>query len=238
MKYFWSIRETIPEGKGYGQFSYKHFIWLAVSTLFIFSMVIVYAHLNPLEKIILKRMISATLVFIEIMKMIVIKRSKVSLFEYLPVEICSFAGYAIILDSIWPGNQFFGEIMIVLFLPAAIMAIIYPTSIVLPVFNFFTIHQFLYHDLIIAYVFSRFLCKELLLTFKGLWISIFSILVLVFIIYIIDCLFDKNFMFLKDSYGNVALGMIEEHTGRGVPYTVGLICFAIFIIHVFLSSLN
>ncbi len=137
---------------GYGQFSLGHFFLLLLSTLLIFAFVVLYAHAEAARKIFLLRSIAFILIFIEAVKMIVIAFSDVKLSNYLPLEICSFGAYFIVLDSIFVGNTIFPEMLLTLFLPAALMAILVPTTSTLPILNFYTIHQFVYHDLIIAYI--------------------------------------------------------------------------------------
>jgi uncharacterized membrane protein YwaF len=124
--------------------------------------------------------------------------------------------------------------LLTMFLPAAIMAILVPTTSTLPAINFYTIHQFLYHGLIIAYVMTRFLYGEIPLSYPGVWKSILQIIMLATVIYIIDTVFNKNFMFLRDTYDNALLNVIWKITGGGIHYTGGLVCFCIIMIHVFL----
>lgn len=234
MKHFMTHKDNMPAHEpGYGQFSLGHFFLLLLSTLLIFAFVVLYAHAEAARKIFLLRSIAFTLIFIEAIKMIVIALSDVKLSNYLPLEICSFGAYFIVLDSIFVGNTIFPEMLLTLFLPAALMAILVPTTSTLPILNFYTIHQFLYHDLIIAYIAARFLCKEIPLTYSGVWISIVQILLLAGIIYLIDVHFDKNFMFLRDPYGNPLLGFIWKVCKGGFGYTLGLVAFCILMIHVF-----
>ena len=207
MKHFMTHKDNMPAHEpGYGQFSLGHFFLLLLSTLLIFAFVVLYAHAEAARKIFLLRSIAFTLIFIEAIK---------------------------ILDSIFVGNTIFPEMLLTLFLPAALMAILVPTTSTLPILNFYTIHQFLYHDLIIAYIAARFLCKEIPLTYSGVWISIVQILLLAGIIYLIDVHFDKNFMFLRDPYGNPLLGFIWKVCKGGFGYTLGLVAFCILMIHVF-----
>lgn len=231
---FWTHKENMPaEKSGYGQFTLKHFFLLAVSVFLIASFVILYQRSDEAKKILLLRSVAFTLIFIDIIKMILIHRSDVKLSDYLPLEICSFAAYFIVLDSVFTGNTIFPDMLLTLFLPAAIMAILFPTTSTLPMCNFYTIHQFLYHALIIAYIMARFLSREIPLTYPGVWTSILQILLLAGIIYLIDTRYDKNFMFLRDPYGNPLLGLIWKYTKGGFRYTLGLVAFCILMIHVF-----
>ena len=235
MKYFWTHKDNIPEGLGYGQFTLKHFLWLAVSAVFVTAYVFLYRQADPAGKLFILRAAAGSLIFIDIIKMILIWFSDVDFFEYLPLELCSFAAYSTVCDSIWIGNTFFPQMLVTLFLPAAIMAVFFPTTSTLPAINFYSIHQFLYHDLIIAYVTARFVCGEIPLTYAGVWLSIMKIIILAAVIYAIDTVFDRNFMFLRDTYGNPLLEAIRKITGDGIAYTGGLVCFCIAVIHVFFA---
>ncbi len=233
MNYFWTHKDVMPEGHGYGQFTWKHFLWLAITAALIIAVVLCYVRADLTERTVILRTIGAVLIIIDIVKLILIYYSDASLAENLPLELCSFGAYFIVLDSLWPGNTFFPLMLLTLFMPAAIMAIFFPTTTPLPAFNFYTIHQFIYHGLIIAYVTARFVCREIPLSYPGVWLSILKVITLAAVIYVIDTVFDKNFMFLRDTYGNPLLKVIWKATGGGFPYTIGLVCFCIFMIHVF-----
>ncbi len=233
MNHFWTHKDNIPDGMGYGQFTVKHLIWLVLTAAFVIITAVCYGQADSAHKILILRVIAASLIIIDIIKMILIWFSDVKFSEYLPLEICSFAAYCTVCDSIWIGNTFFPEMLVTLFLPAAVMAVLFPTTSTLPAVNFYTIHQFLYHALIIAYITARFSCGEIPLTYPGVWLSIFKIIILAAIIYLVDCVFDKNFMFLRDTYGNPMLEAIKKFTGDGIAYTGGLVCFCIIMIHVF-----
>lgn len=233
MKYFWTHRDNIPEGMGFGQFSLIHFIWILITALLTAVYVFFYLQAGPDTRTIMLRSVGAALLISEIVKLILIAFSDVKTTDYLPLEICSFAGYAIVLDSLFPENSFLPMLLLTLFLPGAIMAIFFPTSSVLPAINFYTIHQFLFHGLIIAYVMARFASGEYPLHYLDLWRSIPIIFILVMFMYAVDCIFDKNFMFLRDTYGNPMLEAIRKKTGGGLGYLAGLTCFSIAVAHVF-----
>jgi uncharacterized membrane protein YwaF len=233
MKYFWTHKDNIPQGMGYGQFTRKHFLWIAASVLFVACFVFFYRQADSARKLLMLRMTGISLIVIDIIKMTLIWFSDVDFFEYLPLKLCSFAAYSTVCDSFWTGNTFFPQLLVTLFLPAAIMAVLFPTTSDLPACNFYSIHQFLYHDLIIAYVTARFVCNEIPLTYGGVWPSIFKIIILAAVIYTIDTVFDRNFMFLRGTYGNPLLEAIRSRTGDGIAYTIGLVLFCIVMIHIF-----
>ncbi len=234
MNHFWTHRDNIPDGLGYGQFTRKHLVWMTLIFLIVAAVATGYRNAGLSLKLILLRSIAAALILIDAFKMVVIAKSdNVKVSDYLPLEMCSFGAYFIVCDSIWPENPFFRVMLLTLFLPGAFMAVLFPTTSPLPAINFFTIHQFIYHGLIVAYVIARFICGEIPLVYADLWGSIAKILILVGVIYIIDVVFDKNYMFLCDPYGNPLLGAIWKICKGGIRYTLGLVLFSIFMIHVF-----
>jgi uncharacterized membrane protein YwaF len=177
--------------------------------------------------------VALTLLVFDVIKMGIIYFTHQGFSEYLPCEICSFAAYSIVADAFLPGNDFLLELLVVMFLPAAVMALIFPTTTRLPVLNFFTFHQYIYHSLIIAYILGSFFARETSMTYPGLWESIFAILCLVSVMYTADRIFNRNFMFLVHNENNVMLKKISDTCGDGFRYTLGLVCFAIVAVHIF-----
>ena len=233
MNHFWTHKDKIPQGYGYGQFTLAHFLWIALTFAGTLLVVILYGNANHADRLIVLRTIAATLILIDAIKMFVIAITGIKVLDYLPLEVCSFAAYFIVCDSIWPGNSVLPQMLLTLFLPAAIMAILFPTTTTLPSFNFFTIHQFLYHGLLMAYIFARFFASEIPLTSAGVWRSIFIMCPLVAFMYLFDVKFDKNYMFLRDTYGNAMLETIRNKSENNIGYQAGLVCFSIMSVHVF-----
>lgn len=232
MKNFLKLKADTDD-KGYGQFSGTHFLLLGICIILVAAYCIVYFRCGAEARNAMRTAVAIMLLVSEVIKMGVIYFTHQGFSEYLPCEICSFAAYSIAADSFIPGNDFLLELMVVMFLPAAIMALIFPTTTRLQVLNFFTFHQYLFHSLIIAYILGRFFARETSMTYPGLWKSIFAILCLVGVMYAADRIFNRNFMFLVHNENNVMLKKISDTCGSGFRYTLGLICFAIVAVHVF-----
>ncbi|MBQ1448322.1 MAG: YwaF family protein, partial [Erysipelotrichaceae bacterium] len=152
--------------------------------------------------------------------------------NYLPLEVCSMAGYLIIIDCLLKENAFTSKMLLLIFLPPAIMALVYPTSVDLPLHNIFTYHQYLFHGIIVSYVLSRFLAREITLDFKGLWFCILVFFVIAMTILCIDKTFNKNFMFLAHDENNAMLKRITSFCGSGIRYTLGLSIFFVLGLNV------
>ena len=230
---FWFNYQNYPAGVGYGQFSLGHLILVLCSSILITFIVINYKKAEEAGRIRIRRTIALLLVIIETVRLTILHLQGVDLKSYLPLEVCSFAGYSIICDAIWKENKFLPELLVTIFLPAAIMQHVSPSTSVLPLCNYFTFSQFTYHGLVIAYVLARFLSGEIQLTYRGVWASVAKISVLAAIMYVVNVLMGENYMFLLNSEGNYILDKISRAAGGGIRYTVGLIVFAVVVIHVF-----
>lgn len=233
MQYFWTHRENIPDGVGFGQFTFTHMLWVVVILLMVAIIAMAYKRASYKRRVTMRRAIAVILFVSEIVKLIALVRDGVAVSQYLPLEICSFAAYSIILDSLFPENKFFPAMLVILFLPAAIMSLLFPTVTPLPAINFFTIHQFVFHGLIVSYVVARFSCGEVIIDYPDVWKSILKICVVAAVVYLIDINFNMTYMFLTDTYGNPLLDVIWNLTGGGVAYTLGLVLFVIVVVHIF-----
>ena len=230
---FWINYENPPEGVGYGQFSSGHLILVLCSALLITVIVATYKKSDKAKRIRMRRTIALVLAVLEVVRLTFMYLQGVTIIRYLPLEVCSFAGYSIMCDSIWTENRFLPELLVTIFLPGALMQHLSPTTTVLPLVNYYTFHQFLFHGLIIAYVLSRFLSGEIRLTYRGVWASAVKIAVLAAVVYVINIMIGENYMFLRDPEGNYILDKISHAAGGGMRYTLGLIVFTVVMIHIF-----
>ena len=162
---FWVNYDNWTEGMGYGQFTTGHLILVLCSALLNAIIIMHYRKADSTKKIRIRRIIALMLVVIEGARLTVLYLQGIQIIRFLPIEVCSFAGYSIICDSIWPENKFLPQLLVTIFLPAAIMQHISPTTTGMPLWNYFTMIQFLYHGLVIAYVLARFLSGEIRLTY-------------------------------------------------------------------------
>ena len=232
MNNFFDHPITIKESNGYGQFSKKHILLLVSVIIFTIIYTIFYINCDPLKQIQIRKIIAIILIVIEILKIIVISIIPVKLSENLPLEICSIAGYLIMIDALVSMDRLFLLGLLTLFLPAAIMALIFPTTYVLPIFNFFTIHQYLFHELIVMYVIGCFVNKEITVTYIGYLKAVVLLCVIVFITYHFDKRFKKNYMFLIDPYNNTMLEKLYRISGGGYKYPIAISLFAFMVTNI------
>lgn len=233
MTHFWTHQDFIPEGYGFGQFSLVHMLLMLISLISIILIIRLYIKSDNHDRLVIRRVIAVVLLVSEVCKMTVMSVTGAKVSNNLPLEICSFAEYTIVLDAFLKEKKILSQMLLYLFLPAAMMALVFPTTSILPVLNFYSIHQFVFHTLIIAYALMRFAAKEIKLNYLSVWKSVLIISIIASFVYAIDYVFDRNFMFLMGTYDNFMLDIIWNVMGGGIMYDLGLVIFSIIVIHIF-----
>lgn len=221
-------------GKGFSYFSLPHLIWLAVLFAAIALFVFVYRRGSADRRGGMRKGAALFLILSEIGKLCVIALTGAPVVNNLPLHICSFAEYTILIDALWPENRFFKPLLCYAFLPAAFMALLFPTTTAYAPISFYSIHHFVLHAGIVAYILARYAAGEIRLDYKGVWITFLSFCVLVVPLYFIDAAFDVNFVFLMDHKDNPALKFVWDLSGGtgGISYILGLGVLGLVVLHV------
>ena len=234
---FWTHRTALEAAGlevGFGTFSAAHFLWIAVMAAGIAANAVAYRCGDSRRRDTIRKALAFFIILFEIFKQCVMALTGVPVADFLPLELCSFGEYALLADAMWPDGRFLRQPLLYLFLPAAIMALALPTVAVYPAINFYTIHQFVLHAVIAAYVIARYSAGELRPTYAGIWTSVAKLLPLVAAVYWIDVSFGKSFMFLTDPYGNPIFDLLWGLAGGrgGLAYVGLLIVFIVIVLHV------
>ncbi|MBO4579154.1 MAG: YwaF family protein [Clostridiales bacterium] len=232
---FWAYIDTLyAHGiKGYGLFSVYHILWL----FFLLAITVVYTFIylrgGNKRRDDLRKILALFLIFFEIFKICVMALTGAPLAENLPLEVCSFAEYVILINAIWPQSRIFNQLLVLEFLPAAVIALLVPTSAGYPALNFYAIHQMLMHGAIVTYIVARYAAGEIKPRYIGIWQTAIALICVIIPIYLIDITFDKGFMFLRYHYDNPVLKMLWNVSGGtgGMPYIIALTVFVIIMIH-------
>ena len=233
---FWMNKEAYVAagGKGFDCFSVPHLIWLAILFTGIFTFAFLYRRRETKKRDSLRKCVAVILILSEIGKQCVVALTGAEPSVHLPLHICSFAEYTILIDALWPENKFFKQLLCYAFLPSAFMALLFPTATAYHPISFYAVHHFLLHASIIAYIIARYSAGEIRINYKGVWTTFISILVLIIPIYFIDSAFNQNFIFLMAHDENPALKVIWGLSGGkgGIAYILGLGVLVIIVFHI------
>ena len=234
--FFWMHKDTYAAigGKGFSFFSLPHLIWLAVLFAGILLFACLYRKFQTGQRNSVRKGVALFLILFEIAKQCIVGLTGASASTHLPLHICSFAEYAILIDALWPENRFFKPLLCYAFLPSALIALLFPNATFYHPLSFYAIHLFVMHAGIVAYIMARYSSGEIRLDYKGVWVTFLAISVLIIPIYYIDAVFDENFVFLMDHGENPALKLIWNLSGKtgGISYIIGLGVLVLIVFHV------
>jgi uncharacterized membrane protein YwaF len=151
--------------------------------------------------------------------------------EFLPLHLCSVGGLATLVYAMWPGKWKVDQLFGYAFFPAALLAIFFPSGNMYPWWNFYCIHLFVYHALIIAYFVMLYMAGEFQPTYRGLLISFGFVAVFAVPVYIINVNFGVNYMFIgmRSDVGVLALLWDKVAVGYGRLAFTGLIGLLFFV---------
>ena len=197
-KFWWVKQYIIDKGYdvGHDLFSIGHLIWIAI---IISICIIVSKHYKKAskEEITRFRKICALLFFfLEYTKIVAVLLIYPQYgYIYPPLHLCSFAGIFILIDALFPNKKIINSLWLYVFLLSGILGVISPSPNY-PWINFFGIHEFLFHGLLVVYSIFKIAIGESKPRYIGIWVSTLFVAILMVPIYYIDVIFDKGFMFL------------------------------------------
>lgn len=118
------------------------------------------------------------------------------------------------------------EIALCLFMPGAVLGILFPVWSVYPAFHYMTIHGFIYHALIILYPWLLFVSGNVRPRTKHIWQPVLFLCCIVPPVYLFNKKFDSNYMFINLSTSQYATESSCRSNWKSPGYLLG---YAIFI---------
>ncbi len=196
---FWIHRDQIyAKGLdlGFSVFSPGHIIWLLAIAVCSVIVGRFYVRLSETGRSNLRKAIGLSVILLDALKITVMGLFGVNNIEFLPLHLCSVGGLATLVYALWPGKLKLDQLFGYAFFPAALLAIFFPSANMYPWWNFYCIHIFLYHALIIFYFVMLYMAGEFRPTYSGLLISFAFMAVFAVPIYQINVHFGVNYMFI------------------------------------------
>ncbi|MBR5059205.1 MAG: YwaF family protein [Clostridia bacterium] len=199
MDHFWIHRDQIYEQElsiGFKTFSAGHIIWLLGIIAFCFLTGLLYRRLGENGRDRMRKILGLVIVALEYLKVIVMGLCGIKMLEFVPLHLCSAAGFAVVIYAFWPRMKALGQIFAYVFMPAAMLAVAFPSSTMYPWWNFYCLHTFIFHALLIAFFVWLFMSGEVVPDYKGVWIGLLFVTALAVPTYFIDGAFGVNYMFI------------------------------------------
>ena len=235
---FWWLKHYIMDkgyNVGHALFSFGHIIWLIIILLTCILVAKRYKEATKNKKDLFRKICAMVVFTLEYVKIVLIALIFPHYIDcYAPLHLCTYSGIFIIVDALWPNKKIVNMLWLYLFLPGGILGIVSPST-TYPWLNFFSIHEFLFHGLIVVYGIFKIATGESKAIYKGVWVSTLFALLLMIPIYYIDITFNKGYMFLTNPsdfpltklFWNISTPILGNN-----GYIALLLCLGVLLFHI------
>ncbi len=228
---FFLTKETVPAGVGFSTFGVKHLLWLFVIAVMCVVSVLVYRRLTPEKRNTMRLILGYTIVGYEILKDIVAAIIGDFGASHLPLHLCGINVLLVGFDLI-KQTKTVRNFLYYFSIPGALLALFFPNWTVLPLWNFFNIHSFIIHGLLVLYPLILVAGGDLTPSVKMMPKCILLLVAMAIPIYFINLILDTNFMFLMEPETGNPLGLFEKYLGShlwGFPILLPPVMFLMYI---------
>ena len=211
MDAFLCTKSTIGEGMGMGSYSPSHVLWLAAGALYIAIVSRLYARGGEESRRTIRILVALLVLADEALKYLVTIPTGQWEWSFLPLHLCSISVFVIALHAFHPDDRV-AEYLYAVSLPTALMALVFPNWMMLPCWNWESIHSFTIHILIVSYP-VMLLCGGFRPCFRRLVYSFPFLAVAVVVAVVANRFLDTNFLFLNSGDEGNPLSFLEKLVG-------------------------
>lgn len=236
MKDFFLFETELPIGSGFELFGPCHLIWLFCIAAFTAISTIWYVEKEEEKRQQINRVMGIIFPVIAICRDVVLVITGYFNIGFLPFHLCSMALWIAAL-YVWTGKRFLGIIYILLCVPGAAGALLFPNWEAYPFFNYMHLHAFISHGLITTFGVWLFFAGNITPKWRDFWMPMVFGLCGFMILYPVNLLMETNYWFLnKPSHGSPMVRILEL-TGENW-YMAGYFLFCVVIVAVWQGILS
>ena len=228
---FFVTSEKIPEGVGFQAFGLTHIIWLLAGLIFCVAACIFFRKLSAGKQNIVLRVLGAYIFLQEMAKnMVLIVLGEFS-WGYLPFHLCGINILLIAFDVIKP-TKVVRSFLYYFAIPGAMLALLFPNWTKMPVWNFFHIHSFTIHTLLVLYPLLLITTDRVATDLKSALRGTGLLVAMAIPVYGLNLLWGTNFMFLMKPDSGNPLEMFEKLLGShfwGFPILLPVVIFVMYL---------
>ena len=231
MKYFLETSDTIQEGLGFSHFDSLHIAWLVVFAAVTLICCMVYRKMGSAGRKKLRYGVAALCVLDEWYMVVCLLIGGNYIPDYLPFHLCSINIYLIALHALKP-NRVLENYLYLVGIPGTLAALIFPSWVRLPLANFMHIHSFTLHILLVLYPIMLTAGGDIKPEPKMLPKCLLTLLGLAGIAFIVNLIFDTNFMFLMEAEPGNPLYIFKQLFGShliGFPIIISAVIVIMYL---------
>lgn len=197
---------------GFSIFDSVHLTWLIIIGLFFIISGYLYKRFSLKNQQHYQRAIFWLLLSLEVTKQLYLLLIGNYSYWSPPLHLCGLGIFITGWHAYFP-NRTTATFLYALTLPGAAIALIFPGWTNDPVGSFLHIHSFVFHALLVAFIWPLIICKQLDIRPRDLWRAVLFLLIIVPPIYMYNHTFQTNFMFLNRPVAGTPLQWLYDAFG-------------------------
>lgn len=236
MSDFFLFETEVPAGSGFELFGFGHLAWLFGISIFVLLTGLQYMRQSEDVQIRVNRIMGIVFPVIAIYRDTVLFLTGHFDRGFLPFHLCSMALW-IATIYIWTNNRFFGTVYVLLCVPGALGALIFPDWVAYPFVNYMCIHGFISHGLLVGFGVWLVMSGRLCPAWKDFWMPVIFGLIGFPVITLINNWLGTNYWFLSHPSQGSPMVWIIGITGNRW-YFLGYFIFCCIVVAVWQSIIS
>ena len=228
---FFLTNDQIPEGVGFQTFGLTHIIWLLAGVIFCVAACILYGKLSANKRKIMLRVLGIYIFLQEMAKNLVLILLGEFGWGYLPFHLCGINILLIVFDTI-KQTKTVRSFLYYFAIPGAALALLFPNWTETPVWNFFHIHSFTIHFLLVLYPLLLVTTNQVSTDLKSALKGVALLVAMAIPVYGLNLLWGTNFMFLMEPDSGNPLEFFEKLLGShlwGFPILLPVVILVMYL---------
>ncbi len=228
---FFKTKGNIPDGLGFEAFDLTHILWLLAGVLLCVTACLFYKRLDDKKRKTMLTILGCYIFFQEMLKNVVVAAVDEFTPGYLPFHLCGINILLIAFDVV-KQTRAVRNFLYYFSIPGALMALLFPNWTSQPFWNFFHLHSFTIHILLVMYPLLLVTTGQVDTDLKSAFKSILLLVGLAIPVYGLNLLWDTNFMFLMEPDKGNPLELFEKLLGShlwGFPILLPVVVLVMYL---------
>lgn len=231
MNMFFTTNDNLPEGVGFQTFGLTHLVWLGLGILVCIFACAGYRKLSETRKKTVLKVLGSYIFMQEMLKNLVLIILREFSWGYLPFHLCGINILLIAFDTLKQVKTV-RSFLYYFAIPGAALALLFPNWTETPVWNFFHIHSFTIHFLLVLYPLLLVTSGQVETDLKSALKGVGLLVAMAIPVYGLNLLWDTNFMFLMEPDSGNPLELFEQLLGShlwGFPILLPVAILVMYI---------
>ena len=228
---FFVTSDNIPEGVGFQTFGPTHLLWLLAGLVFCVAACFFYRKLSLDKQKLALKILGCYIFLQEMTKNLVLTLLGEFSWGYLPFHLCGINILLIAFDTVKQVKTV-RSFLYYFAIPGAALALLFPNWTEMPVWNFFHLHSFTIHILLVLYPLLLVTTGQVATDLKSALKGVGLLVAMAIPVYGLNMLWGTNFMFLMKPDSGNPLEFFEKLLGShlwGFPILLPVVILVMYL---------